>query len=199
MTNNAKVPAPLERPGTRINAQEALTMNNDTAQDGRQTRRDLGRVAEARDRRVPDPGQTVSPVAPGYCECGCGQQTAIAPRNRAECGWVKGKPQRYLHLHHPRGKQRQWQAVLKDTGHSSPCHIWLGPLNSSGYARVMRGGVLQMAHRYAYEAAVGPIPAGLEIDHLCMQRRCVNPEHLEPVTHEENNRRARAARQRRGA
>jgi hypothetical protein len=48
------------------------------------------------------------------------------------------------------------------------------------------------AHRFAYEALIGPIPEGLELDHLCRNPRCVNPDHLEPVTHEENMRRGYA-------
>jgi hypothetical protein len=50
------------------------------------------------------------------------------------------------------------------------------------------------AHRWAYEAFVGPIPEGLEIDHLCRNRACVNPAHLDPVTHQENMSRGKAAR-----
>ena len=46
------------------------------------------------------------------------------------------------------------------------------------------------AHRFAYEQAKGAIPDGLEIDHLCRNRRCVNPDHLEAVTHQENQRRS---------
>lgn len=46
-----------------------------------------------------------------------------------------------------------------------------------------------LTHRYSYERAEGPVPAGLELDHLCRVRSCVNPEHLEPVTHRENMRR----------
>jgi hypothetical protein len=46
-----------------------------------------------------------------------------------------------------------------------------------------------LAHRWAYEHFIGPIPAGLEIDHLCRVRHCVNPAHLEPVTKSENRRR----------
>jgi hypothetical protein len=49
--------------------------------------------------------------------------------------------------------------------------------------------VLRYAHRVAYEALVGPIPQGLQLDHLCRNRMCVNPEHLEPVTARENLRR----------
>lgn len=50
---------------------------------------------------------------------------------------------------------------------------------------------MRRAHRVVYESLVGPIPAGLELDHTCRVRRCVNPDHLEPVTHAENQRRSR--------
>ncbi|WP_369010576.1 HNH endonuclease signature motif containing protein, partial [Bacillus cereus] len=46
------------------------------------------------------------------------------------------------------------------------------------------------AHRYVYENLSGPIPEGMELDHLCRNPPCVNPDHLDPVTHEENMRRA---------
>ncbi len=54
---------------------------------------------------------------------------------------------------------------------------------------MVRGKML-MSHRYAYEQLIGPIPAGLELDHLCRDPACVNPYHLEPVTHAENMRRS---------
>lgn len=55
-------------------------------------------------------------------------------------------------------------------------------------------GVKVYAHRYAYELCVGPVPEGMELDHLCRNPRCVRPSHLEPVTHQENCRRAAEAR-----
>jgi hypothetical protein len=57
---------------------------------------------------------------------------------------------------------------------------------------VTEGGarVLRYAHRVVYEHMVGAIPEGLQLDHLCRNRMCVNPEHLEPVTGQENKRRA---------
>jgi hypothetical protein len=67
----------------------------------------------------------------------------------------------------------------------SGCWLWTGQIGNNGYARFRyKGG--QLGHRYAYEAAVGPVPEGLELDHLCRVRSCVNPEHLEAVTHREN-------------
>jgi len=71
------------------------------------------------------------------------------------------------------------------------CFEWTGALERTGYARVnVRGpddGVRKLcAHRVAYELWVGPIPDGLQLDHLCRVRHCVNPLHLEPVTAREN-------------
>jgi hypothetical protein len=71
------------------------------------------------------------------------------------------------------------------------CWLWTGATMRNGYAVIQRGRGLgtTAAHRVAYEALVGPIPAGLELDHLCRVRHCVNPAHLEPVSRSENNRR----------
>ena len=68
------------------------------------------------------------------------------------------------------------------------CWHWIGHLRS-GYGRLMVNGSFISAHRMSYEHFVGPIPDGLEIDHLCRNRSCVNPDHLEPVTRTENIRR----------
>lgn len=56
----------------------------------------------------------------------------------------------------------------------------------TGYGVIQRRGKQRLAHRLSYEAFVGPIPDGLQIDHLCRVRACFNPEHLEPVTAREN-------------
>jgi hypothetical protein len=61
------------------------------------------------------------------------------------------------------------------------CWQWDNP-DSEGYGRVTFSGTQYLAHRVVYENLVGPIPAGLHIDHLCRNRGCVNPDHLDPVT-----------------
>lgn len=77
-------------------------------------------------------------------------------------------------------------AVNAETG----CHEWSGYVEAKGYARLRdENGKRRLVHRLAYEAAVGPIPPGLTIDHLCRNKRCCNPAHLEPVTRAENTRR----------
>ena len=66
------------------------------------------------------------------------------------------------------------------------CWFWLAYCTSDGYGRFRYNGIWMEAHRASYIMFRGPIPEGLEIDHLCRVRKCVNPEHLEIVTHIEN-------------
>ncbi len=66
------------------------------------------------------------------------------------------------------------------------CWLWIGSTTQKGYGEIRYFGKLYMAHRITYEYFKGEIPSGLQIDHLCRTRNCVNPDHLEAVTLQEN-------------
>ena len=66
------------------------------------------------------------------------------------------------------------------------CWEWTAGRFSLGYGAYELDGKTRLAHRVVYEALVGPIPEGRQLDHLCRVRHCVNPDHLEPVTPREN-------------
>jgi hypothetical protein len=84
---------------------------------------------------------------------------------------------------------------LAKVGKGGDCWTWTGVARGTGgYGGFRYDGRMQFAHRVSYELLVGPIPEGLVIDHLCRNRKCVNPEHLEPVTQTENMARGSAAR-----
>ena len=85
-------------------------------------------------------------------------------------------------------EKRFWEKVEE----TDTCWLWTGTILQGGYGQCRPGpGLKKYAHRVSYEWIVGPIPDGLELDHLCRVRRCVNPAHLEPVTHRENMRRGK--------
>jgi hypothetical protein len=86
-------------------------------------------------------------------------------------------------------QKRLLQRVNKDA--PGGCWLWTASLCHNGYGRFYWNGKQGRAHRAAYELSVGPIPDGLEIDHLCSVRACVNPDHLEAVTGRVNLLRAR--------
>ena len=76
----------------------------------------------------------------------------------------------------------------------SECWRWLGSPTANGYGQMSLGSDKIYAHRFSYETLVGPIPPGLQLDHLCRVRICVSPAHLKPVTSRENVTRGYRAR-----
>lgn len=91
-------------------------------------------------------------------------------------------------LYDERLPPRFWRKVRTVT---NGCWIWTASLDTAGYASFYWDGKVRAGHRVAYQALVGPIPDGLDLDHVkargCTSTACVNPAHLEPVTRLENS------------
>lgn len=78
-------------------------------------------------------------------------------------------------------KQGTWTDLTNE-----PCWDWMASCNQDGYGHFVLDGKLVRASRLSYELAYGKIPKGLELDHTCHNPKCINPAHLEAVTHQEN-------------
>ncbi len=119
--------------------------------------------------------------AKGLCKRHYGRVQYHGSTDRLQSG-LKAKPLR--------------DRIDAQTDRTGDCWIWIGAMHTSGYGKVGAGGdggATLLAHRASYELSVGPIPEGHQIDHLCRNRACVKPQHLEPVPALINMRRMNAA------
>lgn len=128
-------------------------------------------------------------IPSGCCQCGCGEQTPLATSTRPSRGYVKGEPLRFMPGH---GKRKPLidRVIAKMQVHPLGCWEYTGA-TSNGYGRVQsdQGAAGTIGtHRVMYEEFFGEIPSET-LDHLCLNTRCMNPAHLEPVTKAENTRR----------
>jgi HNH endonuclease len=117
------------------------------------------------------------------CACGCGEPVGLR----------RGRQLRFKHLHHVRltvpWEQRLWRFIEPEP--NTGCWLWSGSRTRGEYGHMAKHG---RAHRVVYLLLRGAIPPGLQLDHLCRVRTCVNPDHLAPVTNAENSRRGAQAR-----
>ena len=121
------------------------------------------------------------------CGCGCGLLTYIIDYSYPKKGYVKGQPAKFR-------KGHKFSKIpppkIEDRGYKTPCHIFQGYKDRNGYGKMKRGNKSVIAHRFYFEKAHSPIPEGLELDHLCRVRSCINPDHVEVVDRKTNSRRS---------
>lgn len=111
-----------------------------------------------------------------------GCDAVVRFRNRCNSHYRKAYRRGEIGLQTP--EERFWSKV--DRRGDDECWEWTASRNHFGYGKFSKGNSWVRAHRFSWELANGPIPDGLVIDHLCRNTACVNPAHLEPVTHREN-------------
>jgi hypothetical protein len=122
------------------------------------------------------------------CCCGCGLPAPLARSTSSLERTVKGEPKLWLHAHR-RAFNPATSYAEEDRGYATPCWVWQRGCNDKGYGLFRLHGKRYYAHRWFYEQRHGPSTAGTDLDHKCRITRCVNPDHLEPVSHAENMRR----------
>lgn len=142
-------------------------------------------------------GRCVNSPGPGRHLCGgfdvadrtCSEPGCDAPvRGRGLCAKHYTRLVRHGDVHAVRPNRKSPEERFFAKVHTtSTCWLWTAYTNPDGYGQFGEThGQGRLAHRWAYEHLVGPIPAGMQLDHLCRVRHCVNPSHLEPVTQREN-------------
>lgn len=112
----------------------------------------------------------------------CGNEFTVEPRKRFFCSQLCQRRRNVAPI-----IDRLWRFISPEP--NSGCWLWTGCLVTGGYGGLTVDKQIRLAHRLIYENFKGAIPKGLQIDHLCRVRCCVNPYHLEAVTLQENLRR----------
>lgn len=138
---------------------------------------------------IPFPEVRNPDIPYGYCHCKCGGKTSLAKQTFKRLGVKEGEPMPYI-VGHSRGDGSIPEYSPKDMGWTTQCWFWNKAKGELGYGRKRN----QPAHVYVYEKFKGKVPDGLELDHLCRVHSCVNPDHLEPMTHKGNMWRSKMAK-----
>jgi hypothetical protein len=121
-------------------------------------------------------------IQEGFCHCGCGEKTNIIPQNHTKNGYVKGEYYKYIKYHN-----RRKSPVEYIVNEETDCWEWQRAKNNKGYGHFLnKERKTILAHRFYYEKYKGFIPQGFELDHICHNPGCVNPEHLRLTTKAKN-------------
>jgi hypothetical protein len=124
-----------------------------------------------------------APHARGFCPKHYGRWSRYGCPTAGGPDRIIGQPERRFRMKTVIGSVPDYAPNL------GPCWLWVAGTNAKDYGVFVVDGRDCLAHRFSYELHVGPIPEGLQLDHLCRVHNCVNPDHLEPVTPGENSRR----------
>lgn len=140
-------------------------------------------------RHEPETEDDAVPYGTSHSDCGA--PSALAETDGANLHG-KRQPSRYR----PGHRRKRVRYIEMPMGYRTPCYVWQLAKLANGYGMCWDAtlGKMVSAHRFYYEREYGPIPVNLQCDHLCRNRDCVRPDHIEPVTQVENIRRGRATK-----
>src|SRR3990172_1923698 len=96
-------------------------------------------------------------------ECGCGRYKRLQPYTSKSIGWIKDRPNRFIHGHYRKKARNFWERITK----TESCWLWNDAKNTDGYGNIGINGKIMKAHRIAWEKTFGSIPYGLFVLHKC--------------------------------